>query len=71
MKFAFVLAAVLAVSSPAFAQHPHAHDEKGPNGGPMVEVAGFDAELMTDGNTVTINGKRCFQATSLSVGAAG
>jgi hypothetical protein len=29
--------------------------KKGPNGGLMLDVAGVDAELMTAGNTVTIN----------------
>ena len=35
--------------------------ERGPNGGLMLDVAGIDAELLTSGNTVTIN---VFEATS-------
>lgn len=53
MKFAFVLIAALAFSAPALAQH--AHDEKGPNGGQMQDVAGVEAELLASGSTVTIN----------------
>ena len=41
---------------------PFAEDyEKGPNGGLMLDVAGIDAELLTSGNTVTIN---VFEASS-------
>jgi hypothetical protein len=43
--------------SPAFAEEY----EKGPNGGLMLDVAGIDAELLTSGNTVTVN---IFEATS-------
>jgi hypothetical protein len=39
------------MASPAFAEEY----EKGPNGGLMLDVAGIDAELLTSGNTVTIN----------------
>jgi len=45
------LLAALAVASPALAEDY----EKGPNGGLMLDVAGIDAELLTAGNTVTIN----------------
>jgi hypothetical protein len=34
--------------------------EEGPNGGLMLDVAGIDAELLTSGNTVTVN---VFKAT--------
>lgn len=51
MKFVLALLAALAVASPALAEDY----EKGPNGGLMLDVAGIDAELLTSGNTVTIN----------------
>lgn len=51
MKFVMALLAALAVASPALAEDY----EKGPNGGLMLDVAGIDAELLTAGNTVTIN----------------
>jgi hypothetical protein len=43
----------LALSGLAAAQH--VHGAKGPNGGQMEDVAGVHAELMTAGNTITIN----------------
>lgn len=49
MAIAFVLWAGL-----AFAQHSHG-SMKGPNGGPMQDVAGVHAELVVSGNVVTIN----------------
>lgn len=52
MKFIATILIALAFTAPAFAQHVH---EKGPNGGPMEDVAGVDAELITAGNKVTIN----------------
>ncbi|MBX9821676.1 hypothetical protein [Afipia birgiae] len=51
--FAFVCL-VLMWSGPSYAQHAHG-GEKGPNGGPMEDVAGIDAELITSGNKITIN----------------
>ena len=51
MRFVMALLAALAVASPA----PAEDYEKGPNGGLMLDVAGIDAELLTAGNTVTIN----------------
>lgn len=51
MRFALAIVAALAMASPAFAEEY----EKGPNGGLMLDVAGIDAELLTSGNTVTIN----------------
>lgn len=53
MKYAIALIAVLLLSAPAAAQH--GHSQKGPNGGMMEDVAGVHAELLTAGNTVTIN----------------
>lgn len=51
MKYALLLIASLFFAAPAFAEEY----EKGPNGGLMLDVAGIDAELMTSGNSVTIN----------------
>jgi len=51
MKYALLLFAALVFAVPASAEEY----EKGPNGGLMLDVAGIDAELMTTGNTVTIN----------------
>ncbi len=51
MKFVAVILAALSMASPAFSEEY----EKGPNGGLMLDVAGIDAELLTSGNTVTIN----------------
>jgi hypothetical protein len=55
MKFALALLATiaLALAPPAVAQH--SHGTKGPNGGLMEDVAGVHAELLTSGNTITIN----------------
>jgi hypothetical protein len=53
MKYVLALIATITLSGPAAAQH--AHGDKGPNGGQMVDVAGVHAELMTAGNTITIN----------------
>jgi hypothetical protein len=55
MRYAFILAAVLAFAAPAAAQHTHSHGDKGPNGGPMEDVAGVHAELIVAGSTITIN----------------
>src|SRR6202022_1647224 len=57
MKFVAVILAALSMALPAFSEEY----EKGPNGGLMLDVAGIDAELLTSGNTVTIN---VFEATS-------
>ncbi len=51
MRHALLLIAALLFAAPAFAEDY----EKGPNGGLMLDVAGIDAELLTSGNTVTIN----------------
>jgi hypothetical protein len=51
MKYALIL-----IASMMFMISARAEDyEKGPNGGLMLDVAGVDAELLTAGNTVTIN----------------
>jgi hypothetical protein len=51
MRLELAILAALSMASPTFAEEY----EKGPNGGLMLDVAGIDAELMTSGNTVTIN----------------
>ena len=55
MKHLFaIVCLVLMWSGPSYAQHAHG-GEKGPNGGPMEDVAGIDAELITYNNKITIN----------------
>jgi hypothetical protein len=65
-----MVAAALLLAQPAGAEDY----EKGPNGGLMLDVAGIDAELLTSGNTVTINVFEAFKAKPVStkgyVGAA-
>ncbi|UGV24666.1 hypothetical protein E0H22_02580 [Rhodopseudomonas boonkerdii] len=51
MKYALLLIATILFAAPASAEEY----EKGPNGGQMLDVAGVDAELLTAGNTITIN----------------
>jgi hypothetical protein len=53
MKYVLALIATITLSAPAAAQH--VHGAKGPNGGQMEDVAGVHAELMTEGNKITIN----------------
>jgi hypothetical protein len=53
MKYALLLGLALAWTSPAAAQH--AHGNKGPNGGQMEDVAGVHVELLTSGQTITLN----------------
>lgn len=53
MKFVLALIAVAAFSWAAAAQH--SHGSKGPNGGLMEDAAGVHAELLTSGNTITVN----------------
>ncbi len=62
MRFILLLVAALAFAAPAFAEEY----EKGPNGGLMLDVAGIDAELLTSGNTVTINVFEAFKAKPVS-----
>jgi hypothetical protein len=57
MRFVLTTVAALLMASPASAEEY----EKGPNGGLMLDVAGIDAELLTSGNTVTVN---VFEASS-------
>jgi len=54
MKYvlSFVVAFSFAFTVAAVAQH--GHGEKGPNGGPIQDVAGVHAELLTSGNAITI-----------------
>jgi hypothetical protein len=52
MRKLIIAAAVLLWAGVAVAQHSHG---KGPNGGPMQDVAGVHAELILAGNAVTIN----------------
>jgi hypothetical protein len=54
---AWIFAALL-LATPAAAEEY----EKGPNGGLMLDVAGIDAELLTAGNTITINVYEPFKA---------
>lgn len=54
MLKAVTLAAALLLSGPALAQHAHGA-QKGPNGGPMEDVAGVHAELVVSGAAVTVN----------------
>lgn len=59
MKYILLFVASLTFATPALAEDY----EKGPNGGLMLDVAGIDAELLTSGNTVTINVWEAFKAT--------
>jgi hypothetical protein len=52
-KFLMV-AAMMLWGGVAAAQHSHGN-MKGPNGGPMQDVAGVHAELVLSGNVVTVN----------------
>lgn len=54
MKKLMIVAALLLWAGAAVAQHSHG-SMKGPNGGPMQDVAGVHAELVLAGNAVTIN----------------
>lgn len=54
MKKLMIIAAMLLWAGAAVAQHSHG-SMKGPNGGPMQDVAGVHAELVLAGNVVTIN----------------
>src|ERR1700730_11110997 len=62
MKFVAVILAALSMASPEFSEEY----EKGPNGGLMLDVAGIDAELLTSGNTVTINVFEAFKPKPVS-----
>jgi hypothetical protein len=62
MRLVLAILAALSMASPAFAEEY----EKGPNGGLMLDVAGIDAELLTSGNTVTINVFEAYQPKPIS-----
>lgn len=53
MKYAVAFVAALLLTGTAIAQHKHA--DKGPNGGQMQDLAGVHAELLTSGNSITVN----------------
>ncbi len=50
-KLVLVASAVL-LAVPAMAQHVH---QKGPNGGPLEDVAGVHLEMVASGKTLTFN----------------
>lgn len=54
MKKILIIAFSILWAGVAMAQHSHGN-VKGPNGGPVQDVAGVHAELVVSGNTVTIN----------------
>lgn len=54
MKAFLAVVALMLWSGCALAQHSHG-SMKGPNGGPMQDVAGVHAELVVSGNVLTIN----------------
>ncbi|MFG1426218.1 hypothetical protein [Roseixanthobacter glucoisosaccharinicivorans] len=54
MMKAILIAAAVLLSGPALAQHAH-NNEKGPNGGPMEDLAGIHAELLVSGQVLTVN----------------
>src|SRR5713226_848423 len=62
MRLVLAILAALSMVSPAVAEEY----EKGPNGGLMLDVAGIDAELLTSGNTVTINVFEAFKPKPVS-----
>jgi len=61
MRLNLLFIACLIFVSPVLAEDY----EKGPNGGLMLDVAGIDAELLTSGNTVTINVWEAYQPTPI------
>ena len=52
MKKILLVASALLFAAPAMAQHVH---QKGPNGGPMEDVAGVHVEMVASGKTLTFN----------------
>ncbi|WP_441242053.1 hypothetical protein [Tardiphaga sp. 768_D3_N2_1] len=52
MKTILLVAAALLFAAPAMAQHAH---QKGPNGGPMEDVAGVHLEMIVSGKTLTFH----------------
>ncbi|MFG1420715.1 hypothetical protein [Roseixanthobacter liquoris] len=67
MLKALLMAGALLLSGPASAQHAH-DNQKGPNGGPMEDVAGVHAELIVSGQVVTVN---VFDEAGKPIDAAG
>ena len=53
-KWMLIGAAVLLVAYPALGQHKHG-EMKGPNGGPVEDVAGVHAEFVATGTALTFN----------------
>jgi hypothetical protein len=62
MRFILAILAALSMTLPTLAEDY----EKGPNGGLMLDVVGIDAELLTSGNTVTINIFEAYKAKPVS-----
>lgn len=54
MLKSLIVALGLLAAGPALAQHAHGA-QKGPNGGPMEDVAGVHAELVVSGETLTFH----------------
>ncbi|UGV27399.1 hypothetical protein E0H22_17950 [Rhodopseudomonas boonkerdii] len=52
MKKFLLVASALLFATPTMAQHVH---QKGPNGGPMEDVAGVHVEMVASGKTLTFN----------------
>lgn len=52
MKKILLVASLLSIAGPALAQHVH---QKGPNGGPLEDVAGVHVEMIASGRTLTFN----------------
>jgi len=52
MKKILLVASALLFTTPALAQHVH---QKGPNGGPMEDVAGVHVEMTASGKTLTFH----------------
>lgn len=52
MKKILLVCLALTFAGSAWAQHAH---QKGPNGGPLEDVAGVHLELITSGRNITLN----------------
>lgn len=52
MKKALIVCLALAFAGPAATQHAH---QKGPNGGPLEDVAGIHLEMVVSGRTLKFN----------------
>ena len=52
MKKLLLVASALLFTAPALAQHVH---HKGPNGGPMEDIAGVHLEMIVSGKTLTFH----------------